>query len=257
MRDDPGVHVVDKTIVMMLPEGLAQGPTSSAIASPRRTDIRSRDRMVFSIGAATGSAGTHENAGAVNGLIWLARIGVFLGLFVGCGGAFFASWIGRGRGRVRGDLAALVVGLFSASASLGLQGLDLLGLPLGGFLTAAPWKAAAATSLFQSLLIAVVAMTAGIVAMRSRAAGIAATLSAFALVGVGLSLASSGHAASASPQWLTRPAGVFPWRGRRLLGGRAGAAGGDGVATGAAAAAGLAPVLGAAMLVVAVLVLRA
>ena len=31
-------------------------------------------------------------------------------------------------------------------------------------------------------------------------------LTAFALAGVGLSLAASGHAATASPQWLTRPA---------------------------------------------------
>ena len=44
-------------------------------------------------------------------------------------------------------------------------------------------------------------------------------LSALALAGVGLSLASSGHAASASPQWLTRPSmflhgvGVAFWVG--------------------------------------------
>ena len=98
-----------------------------------------------------------------------------------------------------------MAGLASAVAALGLQGLDLLDLPPGSVLTAAPWKAAAATSLFQSLLIAVAAMTAGIIALRSRVAGIAALLSALALFGVGLSLASSGHAATATPQWLTRP----------------------------------------------------
>ncbi len=209
VRDDPGVHVVDKTIVMMLPEGLEQGTHIISYRVVSEDGHPVAGSLVFSIGAATGSAGTHENAGAVNGLIWLARLGVFLGLFAGCGGVFFASWIARARAGSPVVLAALCIGLFSASASLGLQGLDLLGLPLGGFLTAAPWKAAAATSLFRSLLIAVVAMTAGIVAMRSRAAGIAATLSAFALVGVGLSLASSGHAASASPQWLTRPVVFF------------------------------------------------
>ena len=55
--------------------------------------------------------------------------------------------------------AALVTGLVSAVAALGLQGLDLLDLPPASLLTAAPWKAAAATSLFQSLLIAMLAMT--------------------------------------------------------------------------------------------------
>ena len=37
-------------------------------------------------------------------------------------------------------------------------------------------------------------------------AGVARGLSAVAMAGVGLSLAASGHAASAPPQWLTRPA---------------------------------------------------
>ena len=147
-------------------------------------------------------------SGSVNGLIWLARIGVYLGLFVGVGGAFFVGWIGRARAGSRLIIAALMLGLVSALAALGLQGLDLLGLPPGGLLTVAPWKAAAATSLFQSLLIAALAMIAGVVALRSRAAAPPALLSALALAGVGLSLASSGHAATAAPQWLTAPGRV-------------------------------------------------
>jgi copper transport protein len=175
--------------------------------------------MVFSIGAATRAAATPGNSGAVNGLIWLARIGVYLGLFAGVGGVFFATWIGQARAGSNGILAALIVGLVSAVASLGLQGLDLLNLAVNDIATSAPWRAAAATSLFQSLLIAVVAMIAGIVALRREAAGTAAMLSAFALAGVGLSLASSGHAATAEPQWLMRPAvfihgvGVAFWVG--------------------------------------------
>jgi copper transport protein len=175
--------------------------------------------MVFSIGAATGAAASESRAGSVNGLIWLARIGVYLGLFVGVGGVFFICWIGLKPAGSRLIGAALVAGMVSAAAALGLQGLDLLDLPPASLLTAAPWKAAAATSLFQSLLIAVVAMTAGIGALRSRTAAIAVMLSAFALAGVGLSLASSGHAATASPQWLTAPAvflhgvGVAFWVG--------------------------------------------
>jgi copper transport protein len=61
-------------------------------------------------------------------------------------------------------------------------------------------------------------MTTGIIA-RSASERTARTLTAFALVGVGLSLAASGHAATAAPQWLTRPAvfihgvGVAYWVG--------------------------------------------
>ena len=125
----------------------------------------------------------------------------------------------------------------------GLQGLDLLDLPLGGLLTAAPWKAAAATSLVQSLLIAIVAMIAGIVALRSRAArGSASAVGVRAgrrrAVARLKRARRDGVAAMADP-----PGGVPAWRRRRLLGRRARAAGGDGMAAGATAASGPEPVL--------------
>jgi copper transport protein len=55
------------------------------------------------------------------------------------------------------------------------------------------------------LLIAMAAMAAGIVAQRTASGSLARALSAFAMAGIGISLAMSGHAATASPQWLTRP----------------------------------------------------
>ena len=138
-------------------------------------------------------------------LIWLARIGVYLGLFVGVGGAFFAAWIGQGPSGSTVSRGALAVGLVSAVASLGLQGLDLLNLPLGGIVTSAPWTSALATSLGPSLLIAIVAMAIAWFAWQSPGILIAWVLTTLAMAGVGLSLATSGHAATASPQWLTRP----------------------------------------------------
>ena len=81
--------------------------------------------LVFSIGVVTASA-AKSNGGPVAVLIWLARIGVYVGLFAGVGGVFFAAWIGQGGARV--ITGALAVGVASAVASLGLQGLDLLDL---------------------------------------------------------------------------------------------------------------------------------
>ncbi|WP_347337102.1 copper resistance D family protein [Bradyrhizobium lablabi] len=89
-------------------------------------------------------------------------------------------------------------------ASLALQGLDLLNLPLGGIMTAAPWTSAFATSLGPSLLIAMIVMTIAGFAGQSPSILISWGLTTLAMVGVGLSLATSGHAATASPQWLTR-----------------------------------------------------
>jgi copper transport protein len=221
-RDDATVRAAGENILVTLPENLPQGTQIISYRVTSEDGHPVAGSLVFSIGALTGAAAVPANAGAVNGLIWLARIGVYLGLFAGVGGAFFASWIAQARTGSNVIAAALIVGLFSVVASLGLQGLDLLNLPLQGIATSAPWKVAAVTSLFQSLLIAMVAMIAGIVAQRTKGAGTAATLSAFALVGVGLSLASSGHAATAPPQWLTRPAvflhsiGVAYWVGALL-----------------------------------------
>jgi len=205
-RDDVTVRVAGDTITITLPDNLPRGTQVVSYRVTSEDGHPVAGSMVFSIGAATGAVASKSSSSSVNGLIWLARIGVYLGLFVGVGGAFFIGWIGRARAGSQLVVVALVAGLVSAAAGLGLQGLDLLDLPPGGLLTAAPWKAAAATSLFQSLLIAMAAMTAGIVALRSRIPDIARTLSALALAGVGLSLASSGHAATATPQWLTAPA---------------------------------------------------
>ena len=218
-RDDVTVSGVGETIVITLPDQLPRGTQVVSYRVISEDGHPVAGSLVFSIGAPTGSAANPARAGPLNGLIWLARIGVYLGLFAGVGGAFFACWIGRVRIGARLTAATLTSGLVSAAASLGGQGLDLLDLPLGGILTAAPWKAAALTSLFPSLLISAVAMIAAIAALRSEVPGTAAMLSALALAGVGLSLASSGHAASASPQWLTRPsmflhgAGVAFWVG--------------------------------------------
>ena len=204
-RGNLRVEAVDNAIVIALPDHLPRGTQILSYRVISEDGHPVAGSLVFSIGAATGSGAKAATDRRINGLIWLTRIGIYAGLFAGVGGAFFACWIGRGRTGARLTVAILILGLASAVASLGLQGLDLLDLPLAGIVTAPPWKAAGMTSLFRSLLIAAVAMIAALVALRSRIASTAALLSAFALAGVGLSLASSGHAASASPQWLTRP----------------------------------------------------
>ena len=139
-------------------------------------------------------------------LIWLFRLGVYLGLFVGVGGVFFAAWIGWGASGEWAIIRSLRIGLVSAVASLGLQGLDLLGLPLIGLFSFAPWKSAFSTSLGPSLLIAIASMGLARIAWQSPSMGSAWRRTAVAMAGVGLSLAWSGHAATASPEWVTGPA---------------------------------------------------
>jgi copper transport protein len=175
--------------------------------------------LAFSIGEVTGAAKPPTGDPAVAPLIWLTRVGVYLGLFVGIGGVFFAAWIGQGPSGGRVIPGALYVGLASAMLSLGLQGLDLQNLPLADIVSPAPWRSAFATSLGPSLLIAVVAMAIARLAWRSPGNLLSRISTLFAMLGVGLSLATTGHAATASPQWLTRPSlflhgiGIAYWIG--------------------------------------------
>ncbi|QHO77069.1 copper-binding protein [Bradyrhizobium sp. CCBAU 051011] len=201
---DVATRAVGQSVLIVLPDDLPQGTQIVSYRVVSQDGHPVAGSLVFSIGAVTGAA-PPAKAGPLPVLIWLARIGVYLGLFVGVGGAFFAAWIGQGPGGSTVSRGALAIGLLSAVASLGLQGLDLLNLPLGGIVTSAPWTSAFATSLGPSLLIAIAGMAVAWLSWRSPSILISWVLTTLAIVGVGLSLGASGHAATASPQWLTRP----------------------------------------------------
>src|SRR4029450_10047652 len=197
-------RAVGQSVLIVLPDDLPQGTQIVSYRVVSQDGHPVAGSMGFSIGAVTGAA-PPVKTGPLAVLIWLARIGVYLGLFVGVGGAFFAAWIGQGPGGSTVSRGALAVGLVSAVASLGLQGLDLLNLPLAGIVTSAPWASAIVTSLGPSLLIAILVMAIAWFAWQSPSILISWVLTTLAIVGVGLSLAASGHAATASPQWVTRP----------------------------------------------------
>jgi copper transport protein len=205
-RSDAAVHATDETIEITLPKGL---PAGTQVISYRVISADGHPvagSMMFSVGMGKSAAVPSSSDAALGILIWLSRIGLYLGLFVGVGGVFFSAWTAELRTRSKPVAAALTLGLVSAVASLGCQGLDLLGLPIRDILTVAPWQAAIATTLGPSLVIAAAAMGLSCVALRLPSAKPARALSAVALAGVGLALAASGHASTAPPQWLTRPA---------------------------------------------------
>lgn len=201
---DVSIRAVDENVEITLPADLPQGTQVISYRVVSQDGHPVAGSLLFSIGVETGAA-LPSGADAINPLIWLARIAVYLGLFAGVGGVFFTAWIGRGPAGGRVILGSLGAGLVGAIASLGLQGLELLNLPLAGLLTRAPWVSALATSLGPSMLIAIAAILIAAFAGRS-SVRMARVWSSVAIIAVGLALAASGHAASASPQWLTRPA---------------------------------------------------
>jgi copper transport protein len=217
LRDDADVDAKDETIAVTVPSDLPQGTSIVSYRVISADGHPVAGSVTFSVGAPTSTKALENANSGIDGLIWLTRIGLYLGLFAGIGGAFFVRWIARERAAAPLISAALAIGIVCAVVALGLQGLDLLGLPLSRLVTTAPWTIALGTSLGPALLIAIAALGFGIVAMRTGPAG--RSLSAVAMLGVGLSLAASGHAATAPPQLVTRPAiflhglGVAFWLG--------------------------------------------
>ncbi len=203
--------------------------------------------LVFSIGAP--SAHPQEDAlqiadPGVRVALWAAKVAIYLGLFVGIGGAFFRAWIGAnpsGRPRESGDpdfvaldsrlrgndhsvlrgasgmdiaaptaepfvIAALIAGLLAVPLSVGLQGLDALDLALREIARASVWETGLDTAYGLTAIAAAFALFAALFSFAAPTPRIARALSLFALVGVGLALALSGHASNAAPRIVSRPA---------------------------------------------------
>jgi copper transport protein len=204
-RDDVSVSAHDSVVEISLPDNLhGTQLVSYRVVSADGHPVGGS--LVFSLGMPVSEiTPPSDRAPALDALIWLARIGVYVGLFAGVGGVFFAVWIARAKSAPRVIVPAPVIGFASAVSACGLQGLDLLGRAPADILTSAPWQAAAGTSLLPSLLIAVAAMALAMMALRDMSGRFARALSATAILGVGAALAASGHASTAQPQWLTRP----------------------------------------------------
>ncbi|MCP3374591.1 copper resistance CopC/CopD family protein [Bradyrhizobium cajani] len=204
VRDDAPVNGSGETISVVMPPDLPQGTSVVSYRVISQDGHPVSGSVIFSIGTPTATKPPVTADGRLSTLIWLARVGLYLGLFVGVGGVFFARWIAWSMTGMMAPRVALAIGLPGAVACLGLLGLDLLGLPPAALVTVAPWKVAFATSAGPASLVAFAAMLFALLALRS--AWYARALAIIALVSVGLSLAMTGHAATAPPETLTRPA---------------------------------------------------
>lgn len=198
----------DRTVAIALPAALANGTYALSWRVVSEDGHPVGGALVFSVGAPVGAApDTGEQVDhPVRLLVWLSRLGLYLGLFLGCGAAASRAWVGPlGRGAWRFATVMTGLGLLCMPVALGAQGLDALGASLGAFLQPAVWKAAAATSYLWTVILAAIALILAFAGIRwrGRGAGIVGLLSVLL---AGLAFAGSGHASAASPQWLTRPA---------------------------------------------------
>jgi copper transport protein len=206
------VAAAGNTLVAALPQALARG---THLVSWRVISLDGHPiggALMFSVGApsvtAEAAPAARSPADAERPLrvaIWLARLVLYVGLFCGVGGAFYAAWIAGGplTPRTRRSVAvALECGLVACIVSVGLQGIDVLGLTLPDLRQPRVWMAGLATSYGWTAIIALMSLAAGRIALDAQIKWLAA----LALAGVGIALAGSGHAAAAPPQVLTRAA---------------------------------------------------
>src|SRR6516225_4712905 len=138
--------------------------------------------LMFSIGARSPAAQPENLADrSVRVALFAGRVVIYVALFVGAGGAFFAAWIADGAARRAWIVFVLAAGLVAVALSLGLQGLDALDLPLSGLRHKLAWEAGLATSYGATAVVAALAL---LLAVFGCAAKSASTARALSLVGV-------------------------------------------------------------------------
>ncbi|MER8573642.1 copper resistance CopC/CopD family protein [Mesorhizobium sp. M1338] len=176
--------------------------------------------LLFSVGAPSAPPAMSEAVDRpLRSAIWVGKVFLYIGLFLGVGGAFALAWLARGaRAGQRFVAAAILCGLVAAPLSLGLQGLDALGAPLSYLAQPVIWRTGLDTSFGWTVLVALIALGLGMLSLAGPRA-IAKPFALAGLAGVGVALAASGHAGAAEPQWLTRPmvflhgVGIAFWAG--------------------------------------------
>jgi copper transport protein len=166
--------------------------------------------VLFSVGAPSErpTAGVIATDPAVAKTIWAVRILIYVGLFLGVGGAAFVALMAQTRPLpARAEMLitiALALGLAATLFSIGLQGLDALALSIAQLWRGATWRSGLATSYGWAAGLAALAQFFALLALRLRHRLLARACAAGGLGCVGLALAASGHAATVEPQWLSR-----------------------------------------------------
>jgi len=197
----------DRTVEIEAPKDLPRGTHVLAWRVVSEDGHPVGGSVVFSIGEASARAPSIEERldwTATTGL-WLSKVMLYVGLFFGVGGVVATRALMPGIPDARRAMAAaLAFGALGAVLSAGFQGLDALAAPAARFFDPVVWSAGIGTTYGLTLGAALLAFAVAAFALAGTGpVGTGCAIAALLVAGV--SLASSGHASAAQPQWLMRP----------------------------------------------------
>lgn len=160
----------------------------------------------YSIGhpSTLGSVSQSASPGSLKLAIWLARWLGYLCLFAALGAALFRliqpldrqAWV----------RPAIALGIALLPVNLGLQGLDMRGASWPALAEPVTWAQALSSTYAGTLGLQALALLAALVALGTARPAALKTAAVAGLGCLGLALTVSGHAGTAPPQWLSRPA---------------------------------------------------
>lgn len=204
-----GYELRDQTVIIEAPDEIGNGTHVLTWRVVSADGHPVGGSVVFSVGEPSASPppAIEVEDPSVATALWLSKIALYVGLFIGVGGALaIVALFPTSHPAWRAIAAALAVGMVGTILSAGLQGLDALGAPLGLIADPTMWSTGMATSYGWTVIGATAAMVAAGLSLAINARIPALIFASLALVGAGAALAASGHASAAAPQWLTRPA---------------------------------------------------
>lgn len=165
--------------------------------------------VVFSVGTAGKDALANQSE-ASNPLrallLWLGRLAWYVGLFAGVGLAGFHALSGGWLNGRHACYGLLTLATAATVLNVGLLGVDALDVALSAMLDPGVWRIAATTSYGMSAALTLAALLCAARVWHAGSVRAKRLLAMSSLLMLGGALAASGHASSALPRWLARPA---------------------------------------------------
>lgn len=185
------VQQSDGTVAVALPDHLSPGGYALSWRVVSDDGHPVGGTLQFAVGSAAVAAAV-ATPGRPAAPLWLSLVAIYAAVALGLGAVAARVWLGLPKAGMAAPVAALlIIGSAAALASLGLQGVDVLGLPLAALGLAASWQAGLAGSYGVTALGVAAACALGLVAAPERR-----LLALAAPAGAVLALAWSGHGAT-------------------------------------------------------------